>query len=474
MATLASFATPTVSQDKLMTNSSPVADTTEACSTNANTESNTVPNLTSAVPDEILKREIGQLGFAAITLNGVVGGGLFALPALAAAKVGFFSPWLFLLCSALFMTIVLVFARLSRLFQQTGGPSVYVSASFGSVLGFQTGWLLYLGRVTAMAANANLMVTYLSWFLPALDSTLPRTIVMSLVIGALTVVNCVGVRQGLYAILALSVLKLLPLALLIVVGLPQLSSSIVAPSALPSVTVLGETVLVLFYAFVGFESGAVNAGEGKQPQHDIPRALIKTVLFTAALYFLIQWLAVSVLPTLGSSKQPLADVARNVLGDWGGALIAFAAVVSIFGNLSSVMIAAPRMTFALARDGGLPPWFATIDQRFATPTNSILMVGLLSLAMAISNTFVYLAVMSTLVRLVGYALCIASLQKLEHRAGQRPKGFAAWRAMAVPSVALLLCLVLMTFASWQAWLTLLAFSACGTGFYLFTQRKKPL
>nr|WP_315477303.1 APC family permease [uncultured Undibacterium sp.] len=434
---------------------------------------NSAPELKEArvKNDTGMKREIGQLGFAAITLNGVIGGGLFVLPAVAAANVGWLSPWLFLLCGVLFMTIVLSFARLSSLFQQTGGPSVYVIETFGPFLGFQTGWLLYLGRVTAMAANANLMATYLAWFFPTFDTLLARTIVMSVVIGGLTLVNFVGVKQGLQTIYLLTVLKLVPLILLITVGIPQLSWAMSEPSIFPSMTVLGETILVLFYAFVGFESGSVNAGEGQQPKHDIPRALIRTVLFTAAVYFLIQWISVSVMPTLGQSKQPLADVARILLGEWGAGLIAFAAIVSIFGNLSSIMIAAPRMTYALARDRCLPNWFAVIDPRFATPSYSIVAVGFLSLAMAVSNTFIYLAVMSTLVRLVGYALCIASLPILEKRAGVWPKGSAAIKKALIPLMAFVLCAVLMTFASGKAWLTLLTFSAVGSGFYWFARKK---
>lgn len=451
-----------------MTNSK----TPELQSTQSNDMMNPAQVAAPGAADVALKREIGQVGFAAITLNGVIGGGLFALPAIAAAKVGLFSPWLFLLCGALFMTIVFVFARLSRLTLQTGGPSVYVGESFGPFLGFQTGWLMYLGRVTAMAANANLMVTYLSWFFPELDSTLARVATISVVIGSLTVINYVGVRQGLYLVLIVTVLKLLPLVLLIGVGIPHLSLSIAEPSVLPSVTVIGETVLVLFYAFVGFESGAVNAGEGQRPQRDIPLALIKTVLFTAILYFLIQWLAISVMPNLGTSKQPLADVANLVIGNWGAALIAFAAVVSILGHLSSAMMVAPRMTFALARDGGLPRWFATIHPKFATPMNSILLLGLLSMALALSNTFVYLAIMSTLVRLVGYALCIASLPILERRAGHFLTGFASLRAAAMPLMAFSLCMILMAFASSQAWLSLLIFSSVGSGFYLLARGRK--
>ena len=418
-----------------------------------------------------LKREISQLGFAALTLNGVIGGGLFALPALAAAQAGMLSPWLFLICAALFMSIVFCFARLARLFTTTGGPSVYVSASFGPWLGFQTGWLLWFGRITAMAANANLMVTYLAWFWPDASTPLARGALMTAVIAALTLANVRGVKYGMAAVFALTVLKLLPILLLLLSGLSFLSPAIFqlllfgnALSDVPQVG-LGEGLLVLFYAFVGFESGAINAGEGKAPARDIPRALIRTVLLTALLYFWMQWLAVSVLPTLASSEQPVAEVAAIVLGPWGAGLIAFTAVVSIIGNLSSIMMAAPRMSYALARDGCLPTWFAVIHPRFATPAASVAVVGGVSLLLALSNSFVYLAVMSTLVRLIGYGLCAASVLVLEKR--QRRLTMAGWLS---PVVALALCAVLMSFASVSAWLMLLVFVAVGSGFYVWARR----
>ncbi len=426
----------------------------------------TMPRPESGADDAGLKREISQLGFAAITLNGVIGGGLFALPALAAAQAGWFSPWLFLICAALFMSIVFCFARLARLFVHTGGPSVYVSESFGPWLGFQTGWLLCLGRITAMAANANLMVTYLAWFFPELEHPLWRAALLTLVIAGLTIANVRGVRQGMFAVLLLTVLKLLPIALLLIVGIGALSPALWHSATPPPLASFGESLLVLFYAFIGFESGAVNAGEGKSPQRDIPRALVRTVLLTAVLYFWMQWLAVSVLPTLASSTQPLAEVAQVLLGDWGAGLIAFTAIVSIFGNLSSVMIAAPRMSYALARDRCLPAAFSAIHPRFATPANSIWLVGGVSLALALSNSFVYLAVMSTLVRLVGYAGCAASVPVLERRRGPLP-----WLAWLSPFLALLLCFVLMSFASWQAWTMLAGFVLVGAMLYGLTRRR---
>lgn len=416
--------------------------------------------------DAGLKRELTQLGYAAITLNGVIGGGLFALPALAAASAGSFSPWLFLLAGALFMTIVQCFARLSALFPQTGGPSVYVAAVFGPWFGFQTGWLLYLGRVTATAANANLLLTYLAWFRPEFALAPLRTLGLIVVIAGLTLANYRGLRQGMALLWLLTALKLVPLALLLLLGLRHLSPALLIQAELPPLLTVGETVLLLFYAFVGFESGAINAGEGRQPQRDIPRALLRTVLLTALLYFLIQWLAVSALPGLASSAQPLAALAEIVLGPWGAALIAFTAIASIFGNLASAVMTAPRMSFALARDRCLPGWLAEIHPRFATPGHSILAFGALGLVLAVSNTFVYLAIMSTLVRLVGYALCAASLPVLARRRAALP-----WTAWLSPLSALGLCVGLMGFAAAPAWWLLLGFVLIGSLLLGWTRRR---
>lgn len=422
--------------------------------------------MTNHAVDAGLKREISQLGFAAITLNGVIGGGLFALPAVAAAQAGAFSPWLFLIGALLFMSIVFCFARLARLFAMTGGPSVYVSASFGPWLGFQTGWLLYLGRITAMAANANLMASYLAWFFPSVTEPLWQTVLITIVISGLTVANVRGVKQGMWVVWLLTVLKLLPIALLLLVGIGALSPVLWQSAAPPPLASFGEGLLVLFYAFIGFESGAVNAGEGKAPQRDIPRALIRTVLLTALLYFWMQWLAVSVLPTLASSQQPVAEIAQIVLGDAGAALIAFTAIVSIFGNLASVMMAAPRMAYAMARDRTLPSVFASVHPRFATPAISIGLAGGLGLLLALTNGFIYLAVMSTLVRLIGYALCAASVPVLERRqASMTARGWFS------PLLALILCLALMSVASQQAWLMVVVFVAAGSALYGWTRRQ---
>lgn len=420
--------------------------------------------------DRGLKRAIGPIGVGAIALNGVIGAGIFALPGVAAEAAGLFSPWLFVFCALLIMTVVLAFARAASFFGETGGPVVFVEVAFGNFAGFQTGWLYSFARIAALAANAHLMVTYAAWLWPVLDSGVPRLGLVGLVCVALTAINVIGVRSGLAAVFALTVLKLVPLGLIVLLGLGQINPVIFTGPELPELEGIGGLILVLLYAFVGFESAVVPAGEVKNPRKSVPVSLVWTVAGICLLYFLIQLVCVSVAPNLGSTGRPLAEVAGELMGTAGASLLVLGAVFSICGNISGMFITAPRMLYAMGRDGGLPDWFAHVNPRFQTPANSIIFVGAVGLALALSGSFVWLAAMSTAVRLLVYMACILSLPRLKQRIGEEPGQFRLPGGMTIPVIALLLCLWLTTHASLRSWLTMLAFAAVGTVLYFLNQR----
>jgi len=414
----------------------------------------------------LLNRDIGQLGFAAIALNGVIGAGIFALPAVAAAKSGNFSPWLFLICAILIMTVVLSFARAASFFRDTGGPIQYAGLAFGPFAGFQTGWLTYVGRLAALAANVSLMVTYAGWFWAPLGSGRVHQLAIALMFVVLAVFNVVGVRQSMSVVFLFSALKLVPLLLLILMGLAHIQPEILLQAELPVTGTLGETILVLLYAFVGFESAVVPAGEARNPRRDIPRAITITVLIITGVYFLIQLISVSVLPELANSRTPLADVAKVLMGASGAALLTFGAIFSIGGNCSASMLSAPRMTYALARLGSLPGWFGQVHPRFRTPVNSIVFYAVLGLVLAISGSFIWLAVVSTLARLLSYILGIAALPVLERKMETSEDQFRLRGGYFVPALGLLLCGWLATFAAMTAWLTTAIFFVLGSILYL--------
>jgi len=417
-----------------------------------------------------LNRDIGQLGFAAIALNGVIGAGIFALPAVAAAKSGLFSPWLFLICAVLIMTVVLSFARAASFFRDTGGPIQYAGMAFGPFAGFQTGWLTYIGRLAAIGANISLLVTYTGWFWAPLETGLGHQLAVAVVFVMLAVFNIIGVRQSMTVVFLLSALKLVPLVLLILLGLAHTQPEILLQGELPVTATLGETILVLLYAYVGFESAVVPAGEARNPRKDIPRAITITVLIITGFYFLIQMISVSVLPDLASSNTPLADVAEILMGATGAALLTLGAIFSIGGNCSSSMLSAPRMTYAMARMDALPGWFGKIHPRTRTPVNSIVFYAGVGLVLALSGSFIWLAVVSTLARLLSYILGVAALPVLEKKIEKTEGQFRLRGGYFIPVLALLLCLWLITFASMTAWLTTAIFFALGSVLYLISTR----
>jgi APA family basic amino acid/polyamine antiporter len=428
---------------------------------------------TGQMQESGLRKEIGQLGFGAIALNGTIGAGIFALPAIAVERAGLFSPWIYVACGILIMAIVFVFARVASYFTDTGGPVTYATTAFGPFAGFQAGWLLTLSRATAFAANAHLMVTYAGWFWPPLADGTWHMLAVGFVCVLLTVINLVGVRQGMLAIFALTVLKLLPLLLLVFLGISQTNPEIFAGVEIPPLDSLGETMLIVFYAFVGFESAVIPAGEARNPRRDIPLALVRTILAITIFYFLIQVVTISVAPDIAGSKTPLADVALILMGTAGAAVLTLGAVFSISGNLTSSMLSAPRMLYAMGKLGSLPAWFGVIHPRYQTPSNAILFYAAFSIVLALSGGFVFLAVMSTVVRLMVYVMCIATLPVLHKKHAEYEGQFRLYGGMLVPVVAFIVSIWLMTHASLKSWVATGVFMILGGVLYYITNRRSP-
>ena len=362
--------------------------------------------------DEPLRRDIGFFGSAFLSFNGVVGAGIFALPGTLYDKFGAFSPYLFPLFGLLVLLVALPFARVAAHHRVSGGPVVY-AAVFGPAASFQAGWLYYVARSAALAANMTVLVTYLAAFFPALAAPVPRAIVVLSIVSLVVAVNVVGVKKAVRLLDALTLLKAAPLVLVALMGLVVAGASIEAPTGVPPLDELEAAALLILYAFVGFENSVVPAGETADPQRTIPRALVATIAATAALYFLIQLAYVAVMDPGEGKSAPMVAFGTALLGPAGGMLLTAVAVCSILGNVSGGVTGTTRTTYAMGRDGLLPAWFGRVSPAYATPANSIVFMGGLIALLAISGSFVVLAAASTLARLIVYSICIASLPKVE-------------------------------------------------------------
>ena len=419
-----------------------------------------------------LRRDIGFFGAAFLVLNAMIGAGIFALPGKVAVNAGLLSPWLFLVVGIAFLAVVLTFAELASYFRDSGGPVLYATYAFGPLAGFGTGWVLFLSRMTAFAANANVMAVYLGSLFPWFAAGVGRTAIISLVTLGLTYANILGVKDGVRTMGFFTILKVLPLILLVLLGLQHVTTGTLIPSASAVIGDLGGTTLLLVYAYVGFETMAVTAGETSEPRRTLPRALMRTVIGTGLLYFLIVLVFVAVIPAETYADATLVDVGRVLAGTVGAIAITLAAVFSIGGNLAGTMIAAPRLIFALAENRLLPAWFGNIHPRYATPDHSILVMGGLALVMALTGSFVELAVASSLSRMLSYILSIASLPIIRNRASDEMKA-RAYRirgGYVVPLLGLLICLWLTAQATAQNWKTVGILLAIGFALYALERR----
>ena len=373
--------------------------------------------------EEGLVRAIGRWDLVAVAINGIIGAGIFGLPARAFALIGAYSLIAFAACAFILVLIILCFAEVGSRFKDTGGPYLYARVAFGSVVGFEVGWLIWLVRISAFAANCNLLVGYLGFFYPSSGDRWPRIVIITLVVLALTVINLVGVRQAAITGNLFTIGKLVPLLLFIAVGLFFLQPANYTFAARPQLGAFSQSVLLLVYAFSGFEMAAIPAGEVRDPQRNLPRAILIALGVVAFVYILIQVVCVGTLPQLAASQRPLADSARQFMGGVGGAVISAGAVISITGNLNIGLLSGSRMPFAMAERKELPSFLARTHKRFHTPHMAILITSAVVLAVTLSGTFIYALTISTLTRLASYAVTCAALPLLRRRKDMPPATF---------------------------------------------------
>lgn len=414
-----------------------------------------------------LKRDIGIFGASFLALNAMIGAGIFALPGKVAVNAGLLSPWLFLLVGALFITLVLTFAELSSYYDRTGGPVLYASDAFGPLAGFSTGWAIYLSRMTAFAANANVMAIYLASLHDVFASDIARIVIITVTTVGMTWANIAGVRDGVRTMAVFTFLKITPLVLMILLGLQHVTGATLIPGGPLVIEELGGTTLLLIYAYVGFETVGVTAGETSNPRSTLPKAYVGTMLGTAVLYFLIVLVFVSTVPPEEYSSATLVDVGRTLAGPIGAIIITLAAVFSIGGNLAGSMLAAPRIIFSMAENQMLPKWFGHIHGRYATPDRSILLMGAMALFMALSGTFVKLAIASSVVRLLGYIVCIASLPAIRRNADAeaRARAFRLKGGYTIPAIAMFMSILLLAQSERESWIAVVALLTVGWLFY---------
>ena len=396
-------------------------------------------------PHTGLVRAIGRWSLAALAVNSIIGSGIFGLPSTVAALLGKRSIAGVLIAGAAIGIIMACFAEVASQFSDAGGPYLYARTAFGRLVGILVGWMLYLSQAAAPAANANLFVIYLAEFWPAAKEPWARAVILTLLVGVLALLNALGARQGTIVSNVFTVAKLLPLFMVATAGaaVTIIHHTPWGPSPSPPTAVWMKAMVLLIFYYGGFESAVAPMSEAKNPRRDAAFALFVALITCTVIYAVVQWVVVGVLGPGATTDRPLAEVARVTMGSRGAELVAIGALVSVYGYLSAKLLAMPRVTFALAKNGDLPRIFAFVNSNFQTPLFSILFFAIAVWGFAMVGNFAWNVTLSVVARLFYYAVVCASLIVLRRKQPQA----ARFRLPAGPLFALLgigICVALAT------------------------------
>ena len=425
-----------------------------------------------------LKRELGAKSLALNAINLTVGAGIFVLPAIVAQNLGSSAFIAYIVCGLLIVLIMLCFAEVGSKVTTAGGSYAYVEKAFGPFAGFLINTLFWFGYASlADAAVINAMADALKEFNPAFSDKYIRIGLFILVFGVLSLINIRGVKSGSQFAVTVTLLKLTPLILMIILGLFSISSANLTVSSWPGVNEIGQTSLILFFAFMGTEAALNISGEIKNPQRSIPRGIFMGVAGIVIIYLLIQFVAQGVLGNqlAAESNAPLAATAAKLVGVVGGTILVVTSIVSMFGLLSGDVLAQPRLLFAASKDKLLPDFLGKVHPKFASPYWAIIAYSLCGIILASSGGFQQLANLASSSMLIIYLAVVAAMIRLRYKDAVIEKGsFKVPFGLVIPFLAIVIIGWLLSHVTIKEFKAMGIFFAVLTVFYFINAavRKK--
>lgn len=365
--------------------------------------------------DEGLKRVVGISGLSLSIVNFTIGAGIFVLPAIVSINMGAFGILAYVFCGILMACVMLCYAEIGSRVTSSGGTYAYVEAAFGSFAGYIINWLYFFAySILGSAALMNIVADSLAVLFPIFSNFVARATLFFLLIGFMMLMNVRGAKQGIGFVKFITIIKLLPLFAIIIFGLSYVKSNNFQWQHLPALKTFGDTTLILFFAFIGFDGALGVSGEIKNPKRTVPYSILIGGLLVLTMYILLQTVVQGALGTqiAGVKDAPLAAVAEKIIGPVGVTILLISAAISCFGNVSADILATPRSLFAGANDGLFPKVLGKVHPKFATPFIAVIVYGTLIFIFSISGGFKQLAILSSASVLIIYLAVILSTIKL--------------------------------------------------------------
>jgi APA family basic amino acid/polyamine antiporter len=378
-----------------------------------------------------LPRRLGMLDATAIVVGIVIGSGIFLLPNLIARNlpsgVAILSTWI--VAGVLSFFGALAYAELGAMMPATGGHYVYLREAYGPLCAFVCGWTFMLAVLSG--GSAWLAVTfsiYAGYFVP-LTPALSKTLSVAL-IAALSAVNYVGVKEGAWVQRTFTYLKVAALLVLIGAGFlsPHTATAAVAPHPPLSLAQFGIPMAACLMAYNGWSYVSFVAGEVRDPQRNLLRALAIGMAAVAFLYIFanVAYLRVMTIPQIAATERVGADMAIRTMGPIGGTFVSLTVLLSIIGAVNGCILTAARIPFAQARDGLFFRRFGEVHPRFQTPAFAILCGGLWTIVLVLTGSYETLYSYSILAAWVFYTMTVMAVMVLRRKLPGAARPYRMW------------------------------------------------
>jgi amino acid transporter len=422
-------------------------------------------------PKTGLLRAVSRWQIVALSVNDVIGSGVYLiLPVAAAQLLGPASVWAILVAGFAVLLLVLCFAEASSLFDRQGGAIVYTQAAFGDFVGFEVGWMTWIARISSIAGLSVFFARAVGYLWPAAKSGVGQWLTIVLPLLVLTWINVRGVKSGARTAVVLAWGKVVPLVLFVVVGIFWVDWNHIFPVPMPERANFMKAALLVLFAYAGFENTPAPAGEFRDPKRDVPFALIMQIVIVTAIYTAVQLVALGTVPNLGASPTPLADAAAMMIGPVGGSILTLGAVLSVLGTNNNTVLAGPRYLYALAEMGKIPRVFGRIHPRYRTPYVAILTQTGVALLLMLTGTAEELAVLSAIARLATYIGTAAAVPVLRRKLPATERTIRLPGGPLIPIAALAICLLFLSAAEAKNWIAGGIALAVGAAIYAAARR----
>ncbi|MDZ4370502.1 MAG: APC family permease [Phenylobacterium sp.] len=420
-------------------------------------------------------RAMGLASLAAVGVNSIIGAGFYLLPAQYFAVAGAWAPLILLLVGVLMFAIALCFAEVGSRFTTNGGAYLYVREAFGPLAGFEIGWVLYLSRIISTASMFAALILLLEVSTGRDWGLAPTALVVIGVTIVIAAFSIVGGKANAGLVTTLAILKVTPVVLLFVLAIPRIEITALAPSDPLTFKAAVAAATMAMFSYAGFENLAIPASEARDPQRDVPRALLAALAAGVVLLVGANAMAIGLTPDLAESELALGDAAAVVLGPVGWWIIALTAMLAVAGSKAGALLANSRLLHSLADQGDIPAIFGRVSPRYGTPVVAVVVSSALVVTLALTGTFQALVVLAVGTRVLvygGVALSAARLRGLELR------GLSPAARFRMPAAPLLIAIVVAGCGLIFVQMTPIQLSAIiaglvlGLGLYALNQRTR--